>query len=43
VPSAHLHELEVPVAGKLGDPSHQGPRGGGITILVDEAHSDLCP
>jgi hypothetical protein len=31
----------VPIAGKLGDPSHQGPRGGGITILVDEAHSDL--
>ena len=38
VPAAHLHELEVIVAGELGDPRHQGARRGRIAILVDEAH-----
>ena len=39
VPAAHLHELEVVVAGELGDAAHEGAGGDGIAVLVDEAHA----
>ena len=38
VPAAHLHQLEVVVAGELGDLRHQRARRGRIAVLVDEAH-----
>ena len=38
VAAAHLHELEVVVAGEVGDPRHQRACRGGIAVLVDEAH-----
>ncbi len=41
VAAAYLHELEVVVAGQLGDPSHEGPGGDGVPVFVDEAHRGL--
>ena len=38
VAAADLHELEVVVAGELGDPRDQRARRGRVAVLVDEAH-----
>jgi hypothetical protein len=38
VAPAHLHQLEMAVAGELGDLRDEGACGGRVAILVDEAH-----
>jgi hypothetical protein len=38
VPTAHLHELELVVAGKVTDRGYKGPGSGWISELVDELH-----
>ena len=38
VPPAHLHELELVVAGQLRDPRHQRPGCRRVPVFVDEAH-----
>ena len=38
VPAAHLHELEVLVAGELGDARDERSRRPRVPVLVDEAH-----
>ena len=40
VAAAHLHELEVVVAGQVGDVGDEGARRGRVAVLVDEPHGD---
>ena len=41
VAAAHLHELEVVVAGELGDARDEAPGRRRVAVLVDEPHGDV--